>query len=86
VNKLPALLMRRPAPKARTQAQMMVCPQSRLEMLKLAESYESMAEIALEYSAYRCDPGDELINNGGTANSKNDYLNIIYVIGPAQAQ
>ena len=46
------------AEEARTQAQNMMLPQTRLQMLKLAETYQRMADIALEYSKYRREAED----------------------------
>ena len=37
------------AEEAQTQAQCMMLPRTRLQMLKLAEIYQGMAEIALHY-------------------------------------
>jgi hypothetical protein len=41
--------LRDSAEEARTQAQCMMLPRTRLQMLKLAEIYRHMAEIALQY-------------------------------------
>jgi len=46
------------AVEARTQAQHMALPQTRLQMLKLAQTYEHMADVALQYSECRCEAED----------------------------
>jgi len=50
------------AEEAQTQAQYMMLPRTRLQMLKLAEIYRHMAEIALQYPTIsdkdQLDPSD----------------------------
>src|SRR5262245_36559604 len=46
------------AEEARSQAQNMRLPHTRLQMLKLAETYQHMADIALEYTKYRREADD----------------------------
>jgi hypothetical protein len=52
------------AEEARTQAKNMMLPHTRLQMLKLAETYQHMADIALEYAQYRREAEDAAIESG----------------------
>jgi hypothetical protein len=55
------------AEEARAQAQNMMLPQTRLQMLKLAETYEHMADLAFQYSHYCCEAEDKPVQRDPTA-------------------